>query len=163
MKRVLFLVILLLFTVNLHSMEQFDFRGLWKVENYSAIQIIQLYTDGFDYFTNGYRIRQEYLEDPLRYIELDFIDEDLLYITRANGTRLRGFYQIKENSGTNSVDFPYYIFLEDKYTNSYYIPFRTTSENNYEINYNLELNLRDQLIQITCLARISMDSDELNN
>ena len=155
MKSFFFTVLIFIMTSPLYPIEGDSFLGIWEVENIQAIQIIQLYTDGYDHFTNGYLIRNEYLDDPLTYSEFDFVDEDLLYVTRADGTRLRGFYQIKENSGINSDDFPSYIFLEDKYTNNYYFPVRIVGEEKYEINYKLELNLRNQLIQISCIAHLS--------
>jgi len=155
MRKFVFTIIILLLSGPLYSMDVQDFQGIWVVNTLEAIQIIQLYSKGFDHFTNGYRIRHEYTDDPLIYVEFDFIDEDLLYITRADGSRLRGFYQLKENSGINSEDYPYYLYLEDKYTNSYYFPVRATGENTYEINYNLELILRDLLIQVTCVAELS--------
>jgi hypothetical protein len=139
---------------SLYSIDVNDFQGIWNVNTVEAIQIIQLYTTGFDHFTNGYRIRHEYVDDPLVYVEFDFIDEDLLYITRADGTRLRGFYQLKNNTGINSSDYPYYLYLEDKYTNVYYFPVRVSGEDTYEINYKLELIRRDELIQITCVAEL---------
>ena len=147
---------LIFFTIPpLFSSDLQTFEGIWTVETTVAIQIIQLYTDGFDDFTNGYRIREEFIADPLIYVEFNFIDEDLLYITRADGSKLRGFYQIKENSGINNQDFPFYIFLEDKFANSYYFPVRKIDDNNFEINYVLELGLRDILIQISCIGIIS--------
>jgi len=154
MRKKLLISIIIFLAFTLYSYDSDDFLGIWKVKTLDTIQIIQLYTDGFDYFTNGYRIREGYLNDPYIYIEFDFVDEDLLYITRADGSRLRGFYQIMENNGINRDDFPYYIYMEDKYTNSYYFPVRLSGEEVYEINYNLELNLRDELIQINCLAEL---------
>lgn len=152
--------LLLNFSFSLFSMDGELFSGIWKVDTLEAIQVIQVYAEGFEHFTNAYLIREEFLEDPLRYVEFNFIDEDLLYITRADNSKLRGFYQFKENRGINSNDFPFYILLEDKYTNSYYFPVRFISDNLYEINYNLELNLRDQLIQIRCIALISRENPQ---
>ncbi len=154
-------IILLVFllTPPLYSLDFNVFEGIWIVETTEAIQIIQLYTDGFDHFTNGYIIRDDFTNDPLSYTQFNFIDEDLLYITRADGSKLRGFYQIKENSGINNQDFPYYIYLEDKYANNYYFPLRKIDDNLYEINYHLELGLKDILIQISCIAIISREKD----
>lgn len=160
MRNVLYALIYLVILPSLHSMDVKDFQGIWQVNTIEAIQIIQLYTKGFDHFTNGYLIRNEYTNDPLSYVEFDFIDEDLLYITRADGSRLRGFYQLKENNGINNADFPYYLYMEDKYTNSYYFPVRVSDENTYEINYKLELMLRDLLIQVTCVAELSRDNTQ---
>jgi len=157
MQKKLLIIIIIFLSFSLYSFDSGDFLGIWKVKTLETVQIIQLYTDGFDYFTNGYRIREEYLDDPYTYIEFDFVDEDLLYITRSDGSRLRGFYQLMENSGINKDDFPYYIYMEDKYTNAYYFPVRLSREEVYEINYDLQLNLRDELIQISCLAELSRE------
>ncbi len=149
------LIYIFLHLSPLYSYNLDTFSGIWTVETTGAIQIVQLYTDGFDHFTNGYRIRDDYLTDPFIYKEFNFIDEDLLYITRADGSKLRGFYQIKENSGINNSDFPFYILLEDKYANVYYFPIKKIDDSNFEINYILELGLRDILIQISCLGIIT--------
>ena len=155
MRKYFFISLFICTSFNLFSLDSSSFSGEWNVETFQALQIIQLYTDGFDHFTNGYRIRDDFLDDPFRYTCFNFIDEDLLYITRSDGTTLRGFYQFKQNSGINHNDFPQYIFLEDKFANQYYFPVRQVEDDIFEINYNLELNLRNTLIQITCLARLS--------
>jgi len=131
-----------------------DFVGKWGVENIQALQVVQIYTDGFDLFSNAIGVRNSFLEDPLRYTEFNFIDEDLLYITRADGSKLRGFYQVRQNSSINREDFPLYIYLEDKYANIYVFPLKEEGESRYIINYTLELSLRDQLLQIVCIARL---------
>jgi len=128
--------------------------GKWNLENIQALQIVQVYTDGIDLFSNAIIERNDFLDDPLGYSEFNFIDEDLLYITRADGSKLRGFYQIRENSSINREDFPLYIYLEDKFANSYVFPLKGQGENQYIINYTLELALRDQLLQIVCIARL---------
>lgn len=142
----------LLCIFSLHPQESPFIIGDWQVENVAALQILQVYSDGFDQLANAYLIREEFLEDPLTYVNFDFIDEDLLYITRADGTKLRGFYQIKENSGINKEDYPHYIVLEDKYDQNYLFPIKKIGENKYIFNYCLELSLRDQLLQICCIA-----------
>lgn len=157
MKRLFY--ILIIFPVTfLYSLEADIMIGQWQVENVSALQIIQIYTDGYDHFSNAYLIREEFLDDPLTYVSFNFIDEDLLYIKRADGTSLRGFYQIRENSGINREEYPYYIFLEDKFANTYSFPVKEQGEGIYLINYSLEMSLRDQLMQISCIARLKKEA-----
>ncbi len=155
-----FLLFFLLLSIPVFGDRSIQFEGLWLVRTETAIQVIQLYTDGFDDFTNGYRLRDDFISDPFTYISFNFIDEDLLYITRADGSTLRGFYQYKDNSGINKDDFPFYIHLEDKYENNYYFPVRETDDGHYEINYSLELGLRDILIQINCLGIMYRDESK---
>lgn len=153
----MFYILFLLFVSLIHSQDAAEMVGQWAVENLTALQIIQVYTDGFDHFSNAYLLREEFLEDPLTYVSFNFIDEDLLYIKRADGTSLRGFYQVRANSGINREEYPYYIYLEDKFANTYSFPLKEQEGDTYLINYSLEMSLRDQLMQISCIARLKKE------